>query len=260
MRRSPSLPAAAGLHLVDARDDNAPAVEIGGLHKRFGRVSALSGVDLIVPPGRVTAVLGPNGAGKSTLIKCVLGLVRPDAGRIRVQGLPVNGDCGYRAHIGYMPQQARFPENLNGREVLDLVQHLRDTPTPPDRALLRDFGLDADLEKPVRALSGGMRQKLNAAIAFLFRPSLLVLDEPTAGLDPIASGVLKQRILAARLDGVAVMITSHVLSELDELVDDVVFLLEGRIHFHGPIRRLRETTGESRLERAIARLMRGGVA
>lgn len=261
MSRSPSFPADSALHLVDLREDRPPAaVSITGLHKRFGRLPALAGIDLAVPPGRVTAVLGPNGAGKSTLIKCVLGLTRPDAGRIVVQGQAVNGDCSYRERIGYMPQQARFPENLNGREVLALLQHLRERPVASDRTLLRDFGLDADLEKPVRTLSGGMRQKLNAAIAFLFRPSLLVLDEPTAGLDPIASGVLKERILTARGNGVAVMITSHVLSELEDLVDDVVFLLEGRIQFHGPMRRLREATGESRLERAIARLMRGGAA
>ncbi len=257
---APLALADAGLHLVTPHPGAPAAVEISGLRKRFGRRPALEGVDLTLAAGRITAVLGPNGAGKSTLIRCVLGLTRPDRGRIVVGGESVDAGCGYRERIGYMPQQARFPENLAGREVLDLLQDLRGRRDTPDRRLLREFDLEGDLDKPVRALSGGTRQKLNAAIAFLFRPALLVLDEPTAGLDPIASGILKEHILAARKRGVTVLISSHVLSELEDLVEDVVFLLEGRIRFHGSLRRLREATGEHRLERAIARLMRGGAA
>jgi Cu-processing system ATP-binding protein len=154
-----------------------------------------------------------------------------------------------------MPQQARFPENLTGREVVRLLRDLRDDAVPEDDDLFEGFGLARELDKPVRTLSGGTRQKLNAAVAFMFRPSLLILDEPTAGLDPIASGVLKARILRARAEGVSVLLSSHVLSELEELVDDVIFLVEGQVEFQGSLRRLKETTGETRLERAIARLM-----
>ena len=158
-----------------------------------------------------------------------------------------------------MPQQARFPENLTGREVIRLLRDLRGDTVPEDDELFESFGLVRELDKPIRTLSGGTRQKLNAAVAFMFRPSLLILDEPTAGLDPIASGILKARILRARDEGRSILLTSHVLSELEELVDDVVFLLEGRVEFEGPLRRLREVTGEHRLERAIARLMQRGV-
>jgi Cu-processing system ATP-binding protein len=115
------------------------------------------------------------------------------------------------------------------------------------------------MDKPMRTLSGGTRQKLNAAVAFMFRPSLLILDEPTAGLDPVASGRLKAKILRARASGTTIILTSHVLSELEDLVDDVVLMLEGRVEFDGSLRRLRESTGEVRLERAIAKLMRHGV-
>jgi Cu-processing system ATP-binding protein len=204
----------------------------------------------------VTAILGPNAAGKSTLIKAILGLTRPDAGRIVVNGIVVNGDPGYRTRVGYMPQAARFPENLTGREVVAMLRDLR-RGRLEDGELFQEFGLRGEMEKPVRSLSGGTRQKLNAAVAFLFRPTLLILDEPTAGLDPIASGILKAKVLRARRDRVTVILTSHVLAELEELVDDVVFLSEGRVNFQGTLRRLRETTGQQRLESAVARLMKG---
>jgi Cu-processing system ATP-binding protein len=233
-------------------------VAAAGLTKRFGRVEVLKGIDLAVKSGHVTAILGPNGAGKSTLIKMVLGLTHPDGGSLTVNGAVVNGDPSYRTELGYMPQLARFPENLTGREVIRLLRDLRSDTVPEDDELFESFGLVRELDKPVKTLSGGTRQKLNAAVAFMFRPSLLILDEPTAGLDPIASGILKARMLRARDEGRSVLLSSHALSELDELVDDVVFLLEGRVEFEGPLRRLRETTGEHRLERAIARLMQRG--
>jgi len=233
-------------------------VSVSGVTKRFGKQQALRGVELAVRAGQVTAILGPNGSGKSTTIKVLLGLVRPDGGTVVVNGETVGADPGYRARIGYMPQQARFPENLTGREVVRLLRDLRSDEVPEDDELFEAFGLPAELDKPVRTLSGGTRQKLNAAVAFMFQPALLILDEPTAGLDPIASGVLKDKILRVRDAGASVILSSHVLSELEDLVDDVVFLLEGRVEFQGSLRRLEESTGETRLERAIAHLMRRG--
>jgi Cu-processing system ATP-binding protein len=126
---------------------------------------------------------------------------------------------------------------------------------PEDDELFEAFALTAELDKPVRALSGGTRQRLNAAVAFMFRPKLLILDEPTAGLDPVASRILKASILRARQAGVTVLLVSHVLSELEDLADDVIFLLDGSVEFEGSLRRLKEITGESRLEQAVASLM-----
>ncbi len=226
-----------------------------GVIKRYGRVPVLRGIDLSVKAGRVTAILGPNGAGKSTLIRVLLGLARPDDGSVTVAGTVVGDDPAYRAAIGYMPQHPHFPENLTGREVVRLLRELRGHTVPEDDELFESFALAAELDKPVRTLSGGTKQKLNAALAFMFRPRILLLDEPTAGLDPVASGVLKARILGARQAGVTVLVVSHVLSELEDLVDDVIFLLEGRVEFQGSLRRLEEITGESRLEPAVARLM-----
>jgi len=234
----------------------APVVQVSEVTKQFGRLTVLDRVDLQIRPGRITALIGPNAAGKSTLIKAILGLVRPDAGRIVVEGILVNGDPSYRATVGYMPQAARFPENLSGHEVIDMLRGLRATGIE-DRELIDQFALAGELQKPVRTLSGGTRQKLNAAVAFLFRPRLLILDEPTAGLDPVASEILRQKIVRARQDGATVILSSHVLAELDELADDVVFLADGRVGFEGPLWVLKETTGQPRLDRAIARLMKG---
>jgi len=230
-------------------------IEAQGLTKRFGRLSVLRGVDLRVEPGRITGLVGPNAAGKSTLLKLVLGLVRPDGGSLRVLGQPVPDGEGYRHGLGYMPQAPHFPDNLTGAEVLRMLGDLRGENSPRDEFLLRAFQLEGELLKPVRVLSGGTRQKLSAAVAFLFRPGLLVLDEPTASLDPVASGIFKETLLERRAAGAAVLLASHTLSELEEIADDIVFLLDGRVHFHGPVSQLMARTGFARLERAIAALM-----
>ena len=232
-----------------------PVVEIRDLTKRFGRLTILDAVTTRIETGCVTAVVGPNAAGKSTLIKAILGLVRPDGGTIVTNGQVVGRDSGYRRLIGYMPQASHFPQHLTGREVLSMLCHLRGASALRDEELIDSFALEPELDKQVRTLSGGTRQKLNAVAAFLFRPPLLILDEPTAGLDPVSSGILKAKIQQRRDDGASVMLTSHVMSELEELADAVVFLLDGRVQFQGPRLGLQRLTGQASLERAIAELM-----
>ena len=231
-------------------------IEIAGLTKRFGRHEVLCGLDLAIRRGRVTAIVGPNAAGKTTLIKTILGLVRPDGGTLSFDGTPINGDPSYRSRIGYMPQTPRLPENLRGLDLLDLLVNLRgDASSATDRELVDHFSLEPELQKQLRVLSGGTRQKVNAVAAFLFDPDLLILDEPTAGLDPVSSGILKRKILRARAAGKTVLITSHVMSELEELTEDVAFLSDGRIRFAGALRDLKLRTREVSLEAAIARMM-----
>ncbi len=232
-----------------------PLVEFSGVSKRYGNRTVLDGIDLTIGRGAVTAVVGPNGAGKTTLNKSLLGLVRPDAGHIAFDGRDIAGQIAYRASIGYMPQAPSFPANFSAGDVLALLSDLRGVDRPRDESLVQDFALAQFLDQPVRVLSGGQRQRLNAAAAFLFSPDLLLLDEPTAGLDPIASGILKDKIRAVRDEGRAVIITSHVLSELEEFADAVVFLHEGRVRWSGPLDDLITQTNETTLERAIARLM-----
>jgi Cu-processing system ATP-binding protein len=238
-------------------------VVVTGLRKRFGRLEALRGLDFTIEPGRITAVAGPNAAGKTTLIKTILGLVRPDrngrGGGIEVDGVAVNGGPEYRRRIGYMPQAACLPEHLTGREVIRLLTALRGRPLEGgaalDTELIERFRLDPALDRPVRTLSGGTRQKLNAVAAFLFRPSLLILDEPTAGLDPVAAGILKDKVRRAPGEGTTVLLTSHIMSEIEELADDLVFLVEGRVAYRGTVGALIASSGQPRLEPAIARLL-----
>lgn len=230
-------------------------IAFNGIRKQFGQVCALHDVTLALRPGAVTALVGPNGSGKTTLIKIALGLTRTDQGEVRFDGQPVDDTGAYRSRIGYMPQIARFPEQLTGRDVIELVSELR-AGTVRDETLFETLDLERSLDKRVVAMSGGTRQKLNAALAFLFRPSLLVLDEPTSGLDPISSGVLKDAVRAARDSGSSVLISSHVLSELEETADDVAFLCDGRLRFAGAVAALLARTGAGTLERAIAQLMR----
>ena len=237
----------------------SPLVEVRDLMKSFGHRRVLDGVDLDIARGAVTAIIGPNGAGKTTLNKVLLGLVHADAGHIAFDGVEVTGQIAHRARIGYMPQAARFPERYTGQDVLDLLRDLRGETTPRDVSLLTELGVHAFLGQPVRTLSGGQRQRLNAVAAFLFAPDLLLLDEPTAGLDPIASGILKDKIRGVRDAGRAVIITSHILSELQEISDTVVFLHEGRVRWSGPLAQLLETTHADSLERAIACLMQPGM-
>jgi Cu-processing system ATP-binding protein len=234
-------------------------IAIQGLRKRFGDNQVLDGVDLQLAPKRITAIVGPNAAGKSTLIKCILGLTRADAGSIAVSGAPIDERGAYRAGIGYMPQIARFPENITGRELIDMVIQLRGG-VAADESLVGALGLEPHLRKPLRTLSGGTRQKINAAIAFLFAPPVFILDEPSAGLDPVSAGLLKDRLRAERDRGAAVVLTSHVLSEIDELADDIAFLSDGRIRFAGPIHDLKLATRQFTLERAIAHVLQHGAA
>ena len=236
-------------------------VDIIDLHKSFGRKQVLRGVSLALTPGRITAIVGPNSAGKTTLLKCLLGMVRPARqSKVLIDGQPVSDGPEYRRRIGYMPQAASFPEQLTGRELLRFLVELRGSPGDRDEELLEQFRLEPHLDKPVRALSGGTRQKLNAVAAWLFRPALLILDEPTAGLDPVAAGILKNKVWRAPAEGASVVLTSHLMGEVEELAENLVFLDEGRVVFAGAVQALLRESGEVRLERAIARLMLGGAA
>lgn len=235
-------------------------IDARGLSKRFGRSQVLDGIDLDIARGRVTAIVGPNAAGKTTFIKCILGLTRPNSGRITFDGTEVCADDSYRARIGYMPQIARFPENLSAAELFDMLKDLRGKHALLDEELIETFELKGELDKPLKTLSGGTRQKVNAAMAFLFSPELLILDEPTAGLDPVSSGVLKSKILSERKQGKTFILTTHIMTEIEELADNVAFLYDGKVRFAGAVRDVKAMTHQASLERAIAVMMMRGWA
>ena len=236
--------------MIDARD----------VSKSFGKLRVLDRLSLSIKPARITGLVGPNAAGKTTLAKIILGLTSPDAGTIEIAGTPVGPDESYRSRIGYMPQLARFPDNLSARELFSMLTDLRAPARDLDEELIERFSFGGALDKPIRVLSGGTRQKVNAVIAFLFAPDLLILDEPTAGLDPVSSGILKDKVLAEKSFGKTFLLTSHIMSELDELADDVAFINEGKVAFMGAVTELKKMTRQSSLERAIAEMMRRGAA
>lgn len=242
-------------------------IEIDGLTKRYGRLTVLRDLELCIPAGRVTALVGPNAAGKTTLVKAVLGLVRPDAGRITVNGVAVGGDPSYRERIGYMPQHPAFPDNLRVRELFEFVDGLRGVAPEgadtrfarhPDSAPLDLFELRGSLDRRLGTLSGGTAQKVNAALAFRYGADLLILDEPTAGLDPLSRSRLKDLIRRERGRGVSVLVTSHVLSELRDMAEHVVYMVDGRKRYDGDTADLLRTMETDDLERAVARLMETG--
>jgi Cu-processing system ATP-binding protein len=235
-------------------------IQIRGLRKRYGSLEVLQGIDAQIPVGKVTAIVGPNAAGKTTLIKSILGLTRRDSGSIEIDSVKINGDETYRRKIGYMPQIARFPSNLTGGELLAMLRELRPDVPVIDDELVRNFGLGLELTKKLNDLSGGTKQKINAVAAFLFKPALLILDEPTAGLDPRSSRILKDKIVEEKTAGRTFIITSHVMAELEELADKVIFISEGKVRFSGSIEQIKRLTRQVNLERAVAELMEQGVA
>ncbi|TAE25166.1 MAG: ABC transporter ATP-binding protein [Candidatus Kapaibacterium sp.] len=231
-------------------------IELRNITKRFGAHTVLNGLNLRFDAGSITAVLGPNGSGKTTLMKTILGLVRPDKGEVLFAGENVVGTSEYRKGVGYMPQIARFQDNLTARELVQMIRDVRENPSATrEDELCERFHLTEHLDKPLHTLSGGTRQKVNAVLAFMFQPPILMLDEPTAGLDPISASSFKDVILSERNEGRTIVLTSHIMSEVQELADTIVFLLEGRVVFHGAATELLGRTGEKTLERAIARLL-----
>ncbi len=229
-------------------------ISIHHLQKSFGKNHVLKGVDLTFDQPGIVAVLGPNGSGKTTIIKSILGMVLPDEGIIKVQGEDIKGKWLYRNQIAYLPQIARFPENLTVAELLRMVKDLN-TGKTHDEELIKLFDLQSFLDKRLGNLSGGTRQKVNLVLTFMYDCPIIIMDEPTAGLDPISLVRLKELIHNQRLIGKTILITTHVMSLVEELADEVVFLLEGHIHFRGSLKKLEEMTGEANVEKAIAKLL-----
>lgn len=225
--------------------------------KKFGSLVALNNFSVTCNKGECIALIGPNGSGKTTFIKTILGMVVCDSGFVTVNGFNIKNDWQYRSNIGYMPQTGRYPENMTIGQVLEMMQDIRGAKSQKDldEDLIERFGIKELMHKRMRTLSGGTRQKISAALAFLFNPDLLILDEPTAGLDPLSSEILKEKIIEEKKKGKLVLITSHILSELDDLVTQVIFMQDGNLCFHKTMDQLKEDTGQTKLAKAIAQVM-----
>jgi Cu-processing system ATP-binding protein len=232
---------------------------IKDIKKTFDKTVALGGVTLELEPGKVHAIMGPNGSGKTTLLKCILGLVKPDSGSIHVKDIHVNGNCEYRKFIGYMPQYSCFPENLKVREVISMLKDIRGNHCVYDEELIQKLKLESIYNKQIGTLSGGTKQRVNSSVAFLFNQDIIILDEPTAGLDPVSSEVVKNKIIEEKAKGKTIIITSHIVSEVESLADRIIYMLEGSIYFDSTKEELYKTTGGKNLNKAIAELIESRV-
>lgn len=233
-------------------------IHVENIKKRFGKQDVLKGIDLDFFEGQIYSILGPNGSGKTTFMKSILGLVKPNDGIISVNGKDGIKEHEYRRDIGYAPQIARFPENLKVSEVIDLVTSIRKQKSYPDE-FVELFDIKSFLNQRLKNLSGGTRQKVNLVLALMFKSQILILDEPTTGLDPINTIRLKNLLLSLKEEGKTILVTTHILHLAEELSDDIIFLLEGHIKYHGATDRLLNITKAKNLEEAIANILQGDI-
>ena len=217
----------------------APAVWCSGLAKRYGRQQAVADVSLEVRAGQVVGLLGPNGAGKTSVIKMLLGLVHPDAGEVMLLGEPA-GDPATRARVGYLPELFRYQPWLSAAEVLLLHVRLSgtDVSAQEQRDCLSLVGLAERAGDRVGGFSKGMQQRLGLAVALVARPELVILDEPTSALDPLGRVDVRDIVLDLRSRGVAVLLNSHLIGEVERLCDRVVILDRGRVAASGTLAEL----------------------
>lgn len=187
-------------------------------------------------------------------------MVVPTSGDIIFDGKNIKNDYLYRKNIGYMPQIGRYPDNMTIGHIIEMIKQIRQSSEALDEDLLKAFDLPSLYEKRMRTLSGGTTQKVSATLAFLFNPDVLILDEPTAGLDPLASDILKEKIIKEKEKGKLILITSHLLSELDDLITELVFMQDGEVRFHQHVSELLNKTGEQKIAKAIANVLKNGIS
>ncbi|HMN06057.1 MAG TPA: ABC transporter ATP-binding protein [Flavobacteriales bacterium] len=224
--------------------------------KRYGKMWALREFSAGFEPGEAVSVIGPNGSGKTTLIKCLLGLVHATTGTIQVNGQKVGNDPSYRHQLGYMPQISRFPSELKIGQLIDLMDDIRgNTMDRTEGPLVKELGVATMMDKRLGTLSGGQRQKVSAVLAFRYSPTVLVLDEPTAGLDPVSSQILLSAVRAIKRSGCTVMITSHLMEEVEAMADRIAYLQDGRLQFLQSPEEILGVTGLDRLSKAIPAML-----
>ena len=232
-------------------------IEIKNLTKKFNKFTALNQVNIRFNDGHSVALIGPNGCGKTTLIKCILGLNVVEDGDILVNNESVKEHYLYRKNIGYMPQIGRYPENMTIAQTIQMIKDTRKvSENELDTELLEAFELENIFDKKMRTLSGGTTQKVSAVLAFLFNPGIIILDEPTAGLDPLASEILKNKIIKEKNKGKLIIITSHLLSELDDIVSEIVFMNEGKVIVHQSVEQLMTERKTEKISESIISILK----
>jgi len=229
-------------------------INIVGLHKYYRKNHVLKDINLEFSEAGIYVILGPNGSGKTTLLKSILGLVIPDKGEISVRGIQVQDSPMYRREISYLPQIARFPENLRVHELIRLIKDIRNQ-DGDEYPLIDLFKLEREMNKSLGNLSGGTRQKVNIILGLLFDTPVMILDEPTISLDPVSLSKFKKLISKKREQGKIIIYTTHIMSLAEEFSDKIILLLDGKNIFSGDLKEILITSKEKSLEDAITHLV-----
>lgn len=229
-------------------------IKIQSLSKSYKAHRVIEDLNLNIKKGVVTGIAGPNACGKTTLIKCILGLVLPTSGALWIDGELADFHGAFRRKIGYMPQAPQYPGNLCLSELLDMLENLRGEKAPFRQDLISYFNLGKILKQPLDQLSGGTKQKVASVIAFMFEVPLIILDEPTVGLDPVASIQFKDLVLKRSQAGVTIVLVSHIMSEVQAMATEMAFMNEGKVVFAGGLKDLLAQSQTAHLEVAVTQL------
>lgn len=226
-------------------------IKFNNISKSYGNNKVLDDVVIELVPANINSFLGPNGSGKTTLIKIFLGLVNPNNGEVLYEGKNILKDFKFKENIGYMTQIANFPENLTANDLLNLITKIRKNNPVFKDELINLFELEDSLEKKLKNLSGGTKQKVNVVVSLMFDSPIIVLDEPTVGLDPQSVYILKKFIQKEKERGKTIIMTSHIIQDVDELSDVLNILIEGKVVYSGNKAELLTVSNSTNLEEAV---------
>ncbi len=230
-------------------------IKIQNLRKSFGNLEVLKNINIEIPNTSSLAILGPNGSGKSTLIKSMLGLVIPNSGNIIINNQLTHKNHKIKKQISYLPQSIQFPENITVNELIKMMEDIRNEKAEYTY-WIEQFELQNTLTKKIKTLSGGTKQKVNIMIALMFdKTEYIILDEPTVGLDPISRIKLKEWLYQKKSQNKTILLCTHILSDIEDICDTLLFLLDGKVYYFGTIQELLESFNENKLENAIAKIL-----
>jgi ABC-2 type transport system ATP-binding protein len=220
-----------------------PAIEIEGLQKAYGKIQAVKGITISVERGEIFGFLGPNGSGKTTTIRCMLDVIRPTTGTIRVLGLDAQRDA-HELHqrIGYLPGDVRLPGSMTGKQIINYFSRLQGL----EPVLLDDLvaRFDVEMKRPLKGYSKGMRQKIGIVLAFMCDPEVLILDEPTSGLDPLLQRTFNEFLLQEQQRGKTIFMSSHIMSDVEKVCQRVAVIRQGEIVTIEEVEKLRQKSGQ----------------
>src|SRR5690348_16683995 len=220
-----------------------PVIVIDNLHKSYGKIQAVKGISMRVEQGEIFGFLGPNGAGKTTTIRCMLDVIRPTSGTLRVLGLDAQRDkMALHQRIGYLPGDVRLPGQMTGRQVIDYFSRLQGREPVLLKQLLERF--DVEMKRPLKGYSKGMRQKIGVVLAFMCDPEVLILDEPTSGLDPLMRKIFNTFLLEEQARGKTIFMSSHIMSEVEQVCQRVAVIRQGELVTVEAVEALRQKAGQ----------------